>query len=91
MDTGIFRCKILTLPEVMSFVKQEGTFRVVTAHKRFLTSLTKTNLQFWWLRHTVFCTDLELQGVVGVYFLIASVSPASQLLVCATCFDPFRT
>lgn len=28
----------------------------------------------------VFCVDLELQ-VIGIYFLIASVSPASQLLV----------
>lgn len=79
MDTGIFCCKILTLPEVISFVRQEGAFRVVTVRKRFLTSLTK-NLQFWWLRHMVFCVDLELQ-VIGIYFLIASVSPASQLLV----------
>lgn len=50
-------------------------------HKRFLTSLTKTNLQFWWFRHMVFHIDLDLQEVIGVYFLIASVSPASQLLV----------
>lgn len=29
----------------------------------------------------VFHIDLDLQEVIGVYFLIASVSPASQLLV----------
>lgn len=90
MDTGIFHCKILTLPKVISFFKQEGTFRTFTVHRRFLTSLTKTSLQFWWLRCTVFCIDLELQEVMGVYFLISSVSSCSQLLVMLFVFYPFR-
>lgn len=77
MDSGMCHC-ILALPKAISFLKQEGAFRVViTVHKRFLTSLTNTNLQIWWPRYTVFRIDLELQGVIVVYFLIASVSPAS--------------
>lgn len=45
MDTGIFHCKVLALPEAISFLEQEGTFRIViTVHKRFLTSLTNANL-----------------------------------------------
>lgn len=78
MDPGIFHHKILALPEAISLLTQEGTVRVVvTVHKRFLTSLTTTNLQIWWARYTVFHADLELRGAIWMYFLIALVSPAS--------------